>query len=113
MPQILLGGPYDVTLDGKPTLHQVFHNNGTHVWIGLKPEKSSGTILITGTTLGQEPQSNTGQEQQATVIPEQQPTATISYNDMMIPILIIGIIIAGVIGLIIIKKRSSKIISKS
>ena len=111
MPQVLLGGPYDVTLDGKPTLHQVFHNNGTHIWIGLNPEKSSGTILITGTTLGQEPQSTTGQEQQATVVSEQQ--APSSSNNMIIPILIIGIVVAGVVGLIIIKKRSSKTISKS
>jgi hypothetical protein len=111
MPQVLLGGRYDVTLDGKPTLHQVFHNNGTHAWIGLNPEKSGGTILITGTTLGQEPQATTGQEPQATIIPEQQTPSSTS-NDMMIPILIIGIIIAGVVGLIIIKKRRPKTISK-
>lgn len=112
MPQVLLGGSYDVTLDGKPTLHEVFHNNGTHVWIGLHPEKSSGTILITGTTLGQEPQSTTGQEQQATITPEQQAPSSASSNDMMIPILIIGVILAGVAGFIIIKKRSPKTISK-
>ena len=112
MPQVLLGGPYDVTLDGKPTLHQVFHNNGTHAWIGLNPEKNSGTILITGTTLGQEPQSTTGQEQQATITPEQQAPSS-SSNNMIIPILIIGIVVAGVAGLIIIKKRRSKVISKS
>jgi len=112
MPQVLLGGRYDVTLDGKPTLHQVFHNNGTHAWIGLNPEKSGSTILITGTTLGQEPQATTGQEPQATIIPEQQTPSSTS-NDMMIPILIIGIIIAGIIGLIIIKKRRPKAISKS
>ena len=112
MPQVLLGGPYDVTLDGKATLHQVFHKNGTHVWIGLNPEKSSGTILITGTTLGQEPQSTTGQEQQATITPEQQAPSS-SSNNMIIPILIIGIVVAGVAGLIIIKKRRSKVISKS
>ena len=112
IPQFLLGGPYDVTLDGKPTLHQVFHNNGTHAWIGLNPEKSNGTILITGTTVGQEPQATTDQGQQAIVIPEQQAPSSASSNDMMIPILIIGIIIAGVIGLIIIKKRRPKAISK-
>ena len=112
MPQVLLGGPYDVTLDGKPTLHQVFHNNGTHAWIGLNPEKNNGTILITGTTLGQEPQSTTDQGQQATISPQQQASSSASSNDMMIPILIIGIVVAGVIGLIIIKKRRSKIISK-
>jgi hypothetical protein len=113
MPQVLLGGPYDVTLDGKPTLHQVFHNNGTHAWIGLNPEKSNGTILITGTTLGQEQQATTGQEQQATISPEQQATSSASSNNMIISILIIGVIVAGIAGFIIIKKRRSKIISKS
>ena len=105
MPQDLLGGPYDVTLDGKPTLHQVFHNNGTHAWIGFNPEKSNGTVLITGTTLGQ--------EQQATISPEQQASSSASSNNMIISVLIIGVIVAGAAGFIIIKKRRSKIISKS
>jgi len=126
IPQVLLGGPYNVLLDGKPTLHQVFHNNGTYSWIGLKPEKDNGTILITGTTIGQEQQQNsTGQGQQAIIGQQQNSTGQVqqvfggpmgdfssSYN-MIIPVLILSIIIAGVIGLIIIKRRRSKIISKS
>jgi hypothetical protein len=49
MPQELLWGPYQGKLNGNGTLTTVFHNNGTHVWIGLKPSKS-GTIQLTGTT---------------------------------------------------------------
>ena len=49
MPQELLWGPYEVKLNGNGTLYTVFHNNGTHVWIGMTPPKT-GTIQLTGTT---------------------------------------------------------------
>ena len=49
MPQELLWGPYEVKLNGNGTLYTVFHNNGTHVWIGLTPHKT-GTIQLTGNT---------------------------------------------------------------
>lgn len=49
MPQKLLWGPYEVKVNGNGTLYTVFHNNGTHVWIGLTPHKN-GTVQITGTT---------------------------------------------------------------
>lgn len=49
MPQELLWGPYDVTINGNRTLHTEFHDNGTYVWIGLRPA-TSGTVQITGTT---------------------------------------------------------------
>jgi hypothetical protein len=50
MPQELLWGPYQVTINGNKTLHKEYYNNGTHVWIGLRPA-SSGTVQITGTTV--------------------------------------------------------------
>jgi len=50
MPQELLWGPYDVTINGNKTLHTQYYNNGTHVWIGIRPA-SSGTVQITGTTV--------------------------------------------------------------
>ncbi|MGI0062042.1 MAG: hypothetical protein ACREBA_06280, partial [Nitrosotalea sp.] len=40
MPQDLLSGPYDVTVNGNATLHQEFHYNSTHAWIGFEPAKS-------------------------------------------------------------------------
>jgi len=49
MPQELLWGPYQGKLNGNGTLTTTFLNNGTHVWIGLKPSKT-GTIQLTGTT---------------------------------------------------------------
>ena len=50
MPQELLWGPYEVKLNGNGTLYTIFHNNGTHVWIGITPPKT-GTIQLTGTTV--------------------------------------------------------------
>jgi len=50
MPQELLWGPYQGKLNGNGTLTTTFYNNGTHVWIGLKPSKT-GTIQLTGTTV--------------------------------------------------------------
>jgi hypothetical protein len=94
MPQELLSGPYDVKLNGNATLHSEFHKNETHAWIGLEPAKS-GTVQIKGTAVGQ----------------EQQPTLSsvpVSSNNMIIPILIIGVIVAGIIGVIIAKKSRSK-----
>jgi hypothetical protein len=95
MPQALLGGPYDVKLNGNATLYQEFHKNGTHSWIGLLPVKS-GTIQVIGQIIGQEQQTANSVS----------PTSS---NDMTIPILIVGVvIIAGVIGFIMIKKARSK-----
>jgi len=105
IPQYLLGGPYTVTINGKATLHQEFHYNGTHTWIGLEPEKS-GTVQITGTT---------GQEQQTTIgLGEKTVTSTSPPSDnMTILILIVSTIVAAgaTTGFIIMKKtRSSNII---
>ncbi|MDH2906630.1 MAG: hypothetical protein PXX83_00855 [Candidatus Nitrosotalea sp.] len=109
MPQALLTGPYVVTLNGNPTLHQEFHNNATHAWIGFEPAKN-GTIQITGGAIGQ------GQEigipsssNNATIggtIPTNQSDNTSTY------LLIGGIIAVGVAGIIIVKKTRSKEPSK-
>jgi hypothetical protein len=102
MPQDLLGGPYDVKVNSNATLHQEFHKNGTHSWIGFIPNKS-GTIQIIGTTVGQGQQMPTGQENQTN-----NSSSSPSYTSLLIPILI-GIIIVGVIvGIMINKKRSLK-----
>lgn len=49
MPEKLLWGPYDVAINGNKTLHKSYYKNGTHVWIGFRPD-SAGTVQITGTT---------------------------------------------------------------
>jgi hypothetical protein len=50
MPQELLWGPYQATIDTKKTLTNEFHNNGTHAWIGIRPTQS-GTVQLTGTSV--------------------------------------------------------------
>ena len=113
MPQDLLSGPYAVTINGHPTLHQEFHYNATHVWIGFEPTKN-GTIQITGGVIGQGQQTGTapsGLSNNATI---GEPMPTSSSDNTSIYLLIGGIIAAGIAGIIIVKKtRRSKTATKS
>ncbi len=49
MPKALLWGQYQATINTNSTLTNLFNDNGTYVWIGMKPAQS-GTLQITGTT---------------------------------------------------------------
>ena len=42
--------PYVVLLDDEKIFFHEYNNDGTHVWLSLKPE-TSGTISIIGTTV--------------------------------------------------------------
>ena len=110
MPQDLLSGPYDVTIDGHPELHQVFHYNTTHAWIGFESAKG-GTVQITGKVAGQGQQTGTpsGSSDNA-VIGGPEPTS--SADNTSIYLLIGGIIAAGIAGIIIMKKTRSKTVVK-
>ena len=50
IPLELLWEPYDVNINSNKTLNTEFYNNGTHVWLGFRPD-TSGTINIIGTTV--------------------------------------------------------------
>lgn len=50
IPLELLWEPYEVYLNNNKTLNREFNNNGTHVWLGFKPD-TAGTIQIIGTTV--------------------------------------------------------------
>lgn len=50
IPLELLWEPYDVYVNSNQTLNSEFYNNGTHAWIGFRPD-TSGTINIIGTTV--------------------------------------------------------------
>ena len=50
IPSELLWEPYDVYVNSNKTLNSEFYNNGTHVWLGFRPN-TSGTINIIGTTV--------------------------------------------------------------
>ena len=113
MPQDLLSGPYSVTVNGHPTLHQEFHYNATHVWIGFIPAKN-GTIQITGSVGGQGQQTGTlpsSSSNSATI--GGGPVPTSSSDNTSTYLLIGGIIAAGIAGIIIVKKTRSKTVTKS
>lgn len=50
IPVELLGGPYTVFHDEKKISFHEYINNGTHVWLNMRPE-TSGEISIIGTTV--------------------------------------------------------------
>jgi len=50
IPLELLWEPYDVYVNSNKTLNSEFYNNGTHVWLGFRPD-TFGTISIIGTTV--------------------------------------------------------------
>lgn len=50
IPLELLWEPYDVYLNSNQTLNSEFYNNGTHAWLGFRPD-TAGTINIIGTTV--------------------------------------------------------------
>lgn len=50
IPLELLWGPYVVFLDDEKILFQDYKNNGTHIWINMKPD-TAGKISIIGTTV--------------------------------------------------------------
>ncbi|HXU95820.1 MAG TPA: hypothetical protein VFP45_05235 [Candidatus Nitrosotalea sp.] len=111
MPQDLLAGPYTVTIDGKPELHQVFHYNTTHAWLGFESDKG-GTVQIIGKVVGNGEQTGTipsGSSDNAVV---SGPAPSGSSDNTSIYLLIGGIIAAGIAGIIIVKKTRSKTVTK-
>ena len=50
IPLELLWGPYGVFLDDEKILFHEYINNGTHVWVTMKPE-NAGKVSIIGTTV--------------------------------------------------------------
>ena len=50
VPLELLWGPYEVFLNDEKTYFHEYVNNGTHVWISMKPD-TTGKITIIGTTV--------------------------------------------------------------
>ena len=50
IPLELLWGPYAVFLDDEKTFFHEYVNNGTHVWVNMKPD-TAGEIIIIGTTV--------------------------------------------------------------
>jgi hypothetical protein len=80
VPVNFLSEPYQIFLDGEKILFHDYINNGTHVWLNMRPQ-SSGEISIVGT-----------------VVPEIgiSPDNEFSLEYVAVGIIIIGIVIVGV-----------------
>ncbi|CAD6368588.1 conserved exported hypothetical protein [metagenome] len=107
IPQELLSGPYNVFLGDKKIAFSEYINNGTHVWLNMRPD-NSGDISITSTTdIGM--QKPTMQDNSSKV----NPSIVTGFKNTTVYI-IIGVIIA--IGLataiIIMKKKKSDLSSE-
>jgi hypothetical protein len=50
IPRELLWGPYDVKLEDEKIFSDEYINNGTHVWVSMKPS-NSGNVSVIGTTV--------------------------------------------------------------
>jgi hypothetical protein len=88
----LLAGPYSILLDDDEILFHEYNNNGTHVWISLKPE-TSGEITILGTT----------------VIPKTGGEITILGTTVILEYLIIALLAIGfliILAVLLVKKFS-------
>lgn len=111
MPQDLLSGKYIVKVNGNATLYQEFHNNGTHSWIGLEPNKS-GTVQITGGAVGQGQLTGTPSGSSDTATVGEGSIMPSSSDNTSTYLLIGGIITAGIAGIIITKKTRSRAVTK-
>lgn len=87
IPVNFLAQPYEVFLDDEKIIFHDYIENGTHVWVNMRPE-SSGTVSITGT-----------------IIPDVSSISQIDY----LPFLYVGaIIVIGIIVAVFLAKRKSK-----
>ena len=81
IPIDFLSEPYQVFLDGEKILFHDYINNGTHVWLNMRPQ-NSGEVSIIGT-----------------IVPEIKisPENEFSMEYVVVGIIIIGIVIVGVL----------------
>ena len=79
IPLDFLADPYQVFLDGEKLFFHEYINNGTHVWLNMRPQ-NSGEITIIGTLV---PEIGTS------------PDYEFSGEYVIVGIIIIGIVIVG------------------
>ncbi len=83
IPVDLLSKPYQVFLDGEKIIFHEFNNNGTHVWLNIRPQ-NSGEVLITGSLIADIPEIENPSEYEFPV------------EYVVVGIIIIGIVITSV-----------------
>jgi len=102
IPQGLLPGPYNVFLGDNKTAFSGYVNNGTHVWLSMRPNNSGDVSIISNTTTSNEKPT----------IEDNSSTTSVDQNSIVYVLL--GVIAAiGIVVLIIIRKRKLAITSRT
>ncbi|NWJ83285.1 hypothetical protein HX854_00845 [Marine Group I thaumarchaeote] len=104
VPLELLLKPYTILLDEERILYHEFNNNGTHVWLSMRPE-TSGEITITGTTVIPET-SGEITITETTVIPEPPVSTPPGLSTNAVIGIIAGVSVgAATLGYLVFRKR--------
>jgi hypothetical protein len=92
VPIDFLSEPYQVFLDGEKIFFHEYINNGTHVWLNIRPQ-SSGEVSITGT-----------------IAPD---IVILLEDEFSVEYVVVGIIIVGIviIGVFFLKRKKINLIS--
>lgn len=90
IPVNLLSGPYQVLFDKQKIFFHEYINNGTHVWLNIRPQ-NSGEVSITGS-----------------LVPDINEFNTDSENQIPVEYIVIGIAIIGIVitGIFILKRKN-------
>jgi len=96
IPQELLSGPYNVFFEDNKTAFSQYVNNGTHVWLNMRPD-NSGNITITST-------ADIGNEK-----PVVQDNSSSNLEQNNVVYILLGVIVAiGLVVTIIIRRRKNQ-----
>jgi len=100
IPQELLSGPYNVFLGDNKTAFSGYVNNGTHVWLTMRPDNSGDVSIISNTTISNE---------KPTI---EDNSSTVSIDQNSIAYIILGVIVSiGIVVLIIMRKKKLAVTS--
>jgi hypothetical protein len=101
IPLELLSKPYNVSLENEKIFFHEYIDNGTHVWLNIRPDSSGIVSIVSATVIDEEPTQDN-------------PSTSISNtNQDMISYILLGAIIVGLtVTIIIIRKKKSSVNSR-
>lgn len=104
IPLEILSKPYNVFMGDEKIFFHEYINNGTHVWLNIRPD-NSGTVSIIGTTAISDEKST---------IQNNPSTSISSANQDIIVYILLGIIVSIglVVTVIIMRKKKSSVTSR-
>lgn len=101
IPLELLSKPYNVSLENEKIYFHDYIDNGTHVWLNIRPESSGIVSIVSTTVIDEEP------------IQDNPSTSISNTNQDMISYILLGAIIVGLaVTIIIIRKKKSSVNSR-